>query len=91
MRLFKILLVPAALAIAPAASFAAPALPNANAPDEIRNGIELTPAHYTGYYHPHRYYAPPPRRYWRGYYYAPPRFVGPRCFWSHHYRRTICR
>ena len=87
MRLVKILLVPAALAIAPAASFAATP-PSGSANDEIRSGIEVTPAyHRHGYYH---YYRPYPY-YYRPYYRPYRYFYGPRCFWSHRYHRTICR
>jgi hypothetical protein len=78
MRLLKILLVPAALAIVPTASSAA-TLPGTAAPNEIRNGVDVTPAyHRRGYYHyyrPYPYYYRPyyrPYRYYRPYYYYRP-------------------
>ena len=81
MRLLKILLVPAALVIVPAASSAA-TLPGAAAPNEVSNGVDVTPAyHRSGYYHYYRpyYYRPyyRPYRFYRPYYYRP---------WHHRYR-----
>jgi hypothetical protein len=79
MRFLKILLVPAGLAIAPAASMAAPTTPGGNAPDEVRTGIDVTPAYHRGGYYHDRYYYRPYRRHWGWpgygyrYYYGPPR------------------
>jgi hypothetical protein len=104
MRILKILLIPAALAFAPAAAMAAPAPPGGAAPAEVRIGIEPTLAHYRTYYHTHRYVPPrtyTPRRYRQSrtapyrYNYrrtAPYRYnYRPRCYWSSYYQRRICR
>jgi hypothetical protein len=78
MRLLKILLVPAALVIVPAASFAATP-PSGAVPSEARDGINVTPAYHRGYWHHYSpyYYRPyyRPWRYYRPYYYRPyPRY-----------------
>jgi hypothetical protein len=41
---------------------------------------------YRGYYAPRAYYYAP-----RAYYYAPRAYVGPRCYWSYRWGRTVCR
>ena len=82
MGILKVLLVPAALAFATAATTAAPASPGGTAPAEVLIGIEATPAHDSRYYHEHRY--KPQRRNTRyRYNYAP------RCHWSNYYQRRI--
>ena len=80
MRLLNILLIPAAVAMVPAATFAATPSSGSTA-DEVRSGIEVTPAyHRHGYYHyyrPYPYYYRPyyrPYRYYRPYYYRPYRY-----------------
>ena len=81
MRLLKILLVPAALVIVPSAGFAATP-PNGTVPNEVRDGINATPAyHRSGYQHYRPYdYRPYYRPYrYRPYYYRP---------WRHHRYRT---
>jgi len=89
MRILKVLLIPAALAFAPAAALAAPAPPGGTASTEVGTGIEATPAHYRTYYHTH-YYAPPQR--YRQPRYAPHRYnYRPRCYWSNYYQRRVCR
>jgi hypothetical protein len=78
MRLLKLLLVPAALVIVPAAGFAATP-PSGAVPSETRSGIEATPAyHRGGYYHYRPYYYRP---YYRPYHYRPYYFYRP---WRHH-------
>lgn len=89
MRILKVLLIPAAVAMAPAAGIAAPASHGVT-PEQARTAIDATPVHYRGYYHTHRRYYPP-RRYWRGHY-RPYRYnYRPRCYWSRYYHRRICR
>ena len=96
---FKILLVPAAVALAGATATAAPGLvgaaPPANAAD-ARAGGDVTLAHHT-YWHSRRQWE---RRHWRRHHYAPYRYhyrpyryyyYGPRCYWSHYWHRTVCR
>lgn len=84
MRLVKVLLIPAALAIAPAAALSAPMPPGGNA-DQVRTGIEPTPVYHRGYWH-ERYYHRPYR-----YHYGPRYYYGPRCYWSRYWHRTVCR
>ena len=84
MQILKVLMIPAALAIAPAASMAATTPPSANAPERATTGVESTPVYHRGYWHD-RYYYRPHRPYWRGYNYAP------RCYWSRYWHRTVCR
>ncbi len=75
MRLVKVLLIPAALAFAPAASLAAPVPPGGNAGDEIGTGIETTPVyHRHGYYHDRYYYRPYYRYRPYPYHYRPYRY-----------------
>jgi hypothetical protein len=88
MRVVKLLLIPAALALAPAA-MAAPTSPGGSAAD-VKSGIETTPVYHRGYWHD-RYYYGPPRRYWRGHGYGHRYYYGPRCYWSRYWHRTICR
>ena len=80
MRLLKILLIPAAIAIVPTATVAATP-PSGSTTDEIRTGSEVTPAYhrhgYHHYYRPYPYYYRPyyrPYRYHRPYYYRPYRY-----------------
>jgi hypothetical protein len=89
MRVLKLLLIPAALALAPAA-MAAPTSPGGRADDEVMSGIETTPVYHRGYWHD-RYYYGPPRRYWRGHRYGHRYYYGPRCYWSRYWHRTVCR
>jgi len=87
MRLVEILLIPAALAIAPAAALAAPTSPGGNA-NEVRTGIETTPVYHRGYRHDRYYYRHRP--YYRPYY-GHRYYYGPRCYWSRYWHRTVCR
>lgn len=87
---FKILLIPAALAFMPAISAAATAPPG-NVPSEVRSDAGVTPAyhrshhyrHYHYHYRPYRYYYRPYYRPYRYYYY-------PHCYWSRYWHRRIC-
>jgi len=98
--LVKILALPAGLAlagIAPAHAAPGTVVPPAATPaeaDVARPDSTVTPVHHTWRhtrdqqwrrYH-RRHYAPPPR-----YYYGPPRYYGPRCYWSRYYQQRICR
>ena len=81
MRILKVLMIPAALAIAPAASMAATTPPSA--PERVTTGVETTPVYHRGYWHDRYNYRHRPH--WRGYNYAP------RCYWSRYWHRTVCR
>jgi hypothetical protein len=99
MRILKVLLIPAALAIAPAVGNAAPASPG-GAAEQARTAIEATPVYHRGWRHDrgygprHRYrsyrYSRPHYRPYR-YNYRPYRYHAPRCYWSQRWQRRICR
>ena len=86
MRLFKIL-IPSALALAPAIGAAVPASaapPSANMPATAQSGVEAVPVYHRGYEHD---YYDRRHRHRYGYRY----FYGPRCHWSRYWHRTVCR
>ena len=85
MRILKVLMIPAALAVAPAASMAATTPPGA--PERVTTGVETTPVYHRGYWHDRNYYYRPYRPHWRSHRY----YYGPRCYWSRYWHRTICR
>jgi hypothetical protein len=101
---WKLLILPAALALAGGAATAnaAPGAAGATVPASLadtRLGGELTPVHHT-YWHwryqnrywRHRHHYRPYRYYYRPYrYYRPYYYYRPRCYWSHYWHRTICR
>jgi hypothetical protein len=98
MRILKVLLIPAALAIAPAVGNAAPTSPG-GAPEQARTAIDATPVYHRGWRHNRGYgYRYRPYRYSRPYYrpyrnrYRPYRYqFAPRCYWSQRWHRRICR
>jgi len=90
MRILKVLMIPTALAIAPAATMAAPTSPG-SAP-EASTAAQATPVYHRGWRHdrgwgPYQYNYRPYRPHWRSYRYN----YSPRCYWSRYLHRTVCR